>query len=208
MKRRARNSEFVHRQALDGLHDLEPMTAPHSGLGITTETFFLTHVDERAPAACRREEKGKSVWALRRIDPQTGHQRLGSLVLHSRRRGTAASQLSAEFHCTSAKLRWRCLPRLPPIGQGRLDRLLRQRAPMGRASRRRVDCTVIRQNRQEEPSERGSWRSWSRNRQARGLSGGGFVRASVVRVDRAALRAAQVNSAESGHQKSSQPRMQ
>ena len=167
---------------------------------LSVQTFFLTHVDERAPAACRREEKGKSMWALRRIDPQTGHQRLGSLVLHSRRRGTAASQLSAEFHCTSAKLRWRCLPRLPPIGQGRLDRLLRQRAPMGRASRRRVDCTVIRQNRQEEPSERGSWRSWSRSRQARGLSGGGFVRASVVRVDRAALRAARVNSAESGHQ--------
>ena len=57
-----------------------------------------------------------------------------------------------------------------------------------------------RQDWQEEPSERGSWRSWGRSRQARGLSGGGVVRASVVRADRAALRAAQVNSAESGHQ--------
>ena len=76
--------------------------------------FFLTHDDERAPAAAASEEREKSVWALRRIDPQTGHQRLDSLVLNSRRRGTAASQLSAEFHCASAKLRWRCLPMLPP----------------------------------------------------------------------------------------------
>ena len=124
--------------------------------------FFLTHVDERLRVARRREEKGESVWALRRIDPQTGHQRLDSLVLHSRRRGTAASQLSAEFHCASTKLRWRCLPRLPPRIT-RLDRaglivLLRQRAPMGRASRRRVDCSshrcrtcrIGRKNRQSE----------------------------------------------------------
>ena len=162
--------------------------------------FSLTHVHERAPAAAVAEEEGKSVWALRRIDPQTGHQRLDSLVLNSHRRGTVASRLSAEFHCASTKLRWRCLTRLPPTGQGRLDPLLRQRAPMGRAAQRRVDCTVIRQNRQEEPSERGSWCRRNGNRQARGLSGGGLVRASVVRVDRAALRAARVNSAESGHQ--------
>ena len=94
------------------------------------------------------------------------------------------------------------------LGRAGLIVLLRQRAPMGRASRRRVDCTIepkrdSLQNRQEEPSERGRWRSWSRSRQTRDLSGGGLVRASVIRVDRAALRAAQVNSAESGHQKSS-----
>ena len=33
--------------------------------------FFLTHVDARAPADCRREEGGKSVQALRSIDLQT-----------------------------------------------------------------------------------------------------------------------------------------
>ena len=45
--------------AADGLEECTAMSL---------ETFFLTHVDERAPAACRREEKGKSVQALRRID--------------------------------------------------------------------------------------------------------------------------------------------
>ena len=42
--------------------------------------FFLTHGDECAPAAAAYEEGGKSMWALRRIDPQTGQQRLDSSV--------------------------------------------------------------------------------------------------------------------------------
>ena len=42
--------------------------------------FFLTHVDERAPAACRREERGKSARALRRIDSWTRSADLGVSV--------------------------------------------------------------------------------------------------------------------------------
>ena len=82
-------------------------------------------------------------------------------------------------------------------GQGRLDPLL---VVHYGAESTGQSQSAHRQNRQEEPSERGSWCRRNGNRQARGLSGGGFVRASVVRVDRAALRAARVNSAESGHQ--------
>ena len=38
---------------------------------VTTELFFLTHDDERAPAAAASGEGGKSVRALRWIDPRT-----------------------------------------------------------------------------------------------------------------------------------------
>ena len=41
---------------------------------------ILVHGDERAPAAAASEEGEKSVWALRRIDLQTGQQRLDSSV--------------------------------------------------------------------------------------------------------------------------------
>ena len=44
------------------------------------ELFFLTHVDKRAPAACRREERGKSARALRRIDSWTRSTDLDVLV--------------------------------------------------------------------------------------------------------------------------------
>jgi len=44
------------------------------------ELFFLTHVDARAAADCRREEGGKSVRALRWIDPQTRFAGLGVSV--------------------------------------------------------------------------------------------------------------------------------
>ena len=42
--------------------------------------FFLTHVHERAPAACRREERGKSARALRWIDPETRWAHLDVVV--------------------------------------------------------------------------------------------------------------------------------
>ena len=46
----------------------QPMQPLDSSSG---KLFFLTHVDERAPAACRREERRKSVQALRSIELQT-----------------------------------------------------------------------------------------------------------------------------------------
>ena len=55
--------------------------------------FFLVTCDERAPAAAVSGARGNLVWALRRTDPQTGQQRLGSSSLNSRQRGTAALQL-------------------------------------------------------------------------------------------------------------------
>ena len=41
--------------------------------------FFFTHVHERAPAACRREERGKTVRALRSITREPGLQTWASL---------------------------------------------------------------------------------------------------------------------------------
>ena len=48
---------------------IQGIQAEYSVGSENVKLLFLTHVDERAPAAGRREERGKSVWALRRIDP-------------------------------------------------------------------------------------------------------------------------------------------
>ena len=45
-----------------------------------SELFFLTHVDERAPAAAVAEERGKPARALRWIDPGTRWTHLDVVV--------------------------------------------------------------------------------------------------------------------------------
>ena len=67
-------------QHTESRHLCEPLIGAPFEWQVIPKLFFLTHVNERAAAACRREERGKSVRALRRIDPQTGQQRLDSSV--------------------------------------------------------------------------------------------------------------------------------
>jgi hypothetical protein len=71
----------------------QPPLHQAGSLGGEGTNFFLVTCDERAPAAAVSGARGNLVWALRRTDPQTGQQRLGSSSLNSRQRGTAALQL-------------------------------------------------------------------------------------------------------------------
>ena len=49
-------------------------------LSLGNELFFLTHVDERAPAAAIAEERGKLARTLRWVDPGTRWTHLDIVV--------------------------------------------------------------------------------------------------------------------------------